>query len=71
MAGEARPITPFIVAEARKLASAEAIGGSACSTPPRGRHRWSLRLLATEVVRLGLVETVSYETVRQTLKQTR
>ena len=42
----------------------------ACSTPPPGRQRWSLRLLATEVVRLGLVETVSYETVRQTLKQT-
>jgi homeodomain-containing protein len=42
----------------------------ACSTPPRGRQRWSLRLLAKEVVRLGLVEAVSYETVRQTLKQT-
>ena len=42
----------------------------ACSTPPEGRSRWSLRLLADALVRLEVVETVSYETVRQTLKQT-
>jgi hypothetical protein len=42
----------------------------ACGTPPTGRRRWSLRLLAKAVVRLGLVETVSHETGRQTLKQT-
>jgi hypothetical protein len=43
----------------------------ACSVPPAGRERWTLRLLADELVRLEVVETVSYETVRQTLKQTR
>lgn len=42
----------------------------ACSTPPTGRERWSLRLLADALVRLELVDTVSHETVRQTLKQT-
>ena len=43
----------------------------ACSAPPAGRERWTLRLLATELVRLEVVETVSYETVRRTLEQTR
>jgi transposase len=42
----------------------------ACSAPPAGRERWTLRLLATELVRLEVAETVSYETVRRTLKQT-
>jgi hypothetical protein len=42
----------------------------ACSAPPPGRERWSLRLLADELVRLEVVAGVSYETVRQTLKQT-
>jgi transposase len=40
------------------------------STPPTGRARWSLRLLARELVRLEVVDTVSPETVRQVLKQT-
>jgi Homeodomain-like domain len=42
----------------------------ACSTPPVGRERWTLRLLADELVRLEVVEAVSYETVRRTLQQT-
>ena len=42
----------------------------ACGAPPEGQARWTLRLLATELVRLEIVETVSYETVRRTLKQT-
>lgn len=42
----------------------------ACSAPPAGRERWTLRLLADELVRLEVVETISYETVRRTLKQT-
>jgi transposase len=42
----------------------------ACSDPPVGRARWTLRLLADELVRLEVVETVSYETVRRTLQQT-
>ena len=41
-----------------------------CGEPPEGRSRWTLRLLADEVVRLEIVEAVSHETVRQTLKKT-
>ena len=37
--------------------------------PPAGYANWSLRLLARKVVELGLVDAVSYETVRQTLKK--
>jgi len=43
----------------------------ACSAPPDGQARWSLRLLADELVRLEVVEAVSHETVRQALKKTR
>ena len=42
-----------------------------CSGPPKGRSDWSLRLLADKMVELGYVESVSYETVRQTLKKTK
>ena len=42
----------------------------ACSAAPDGQARWSLRLLANELVRLEVVEAVSYETVRRTLKKT-
>ena len=38
---------------------------------PKGYANWSLRLLAERVVELGLVESISHETVRQTLKKTR
>jgi len=37
--------------------------------PPQGFANWSLRLLADKVVELGIVESVSYETVRRTLKK--
>jgi transposase len=43
----------------------------ACSRPPDGRARWTLRLLARQMVDLAQVESLSYETVRQTLKKTR
>ena len=42
----------------------------ACSPPPAGRERWTLRLLADALVRLEVVDAVSHETVRRTLKQT-
>ena len=42
-----------------------------CSDPPEGRERWSMRLLADRMVELGHVGSVSYETVRRTLKKTR
>src|SRR6266545_4664892 len=37
----------------------------ACSAPPEGRKRWTLRLLAERLVALEVIESVSYETVRQ------
>jgi len=43
----------------------------ACSRPPEGRVRWTLKLLADRLIELELVETVSRETVRRTLKKTR
>lgn len=43
----------------------------ACSEAPQGHARWTLRLLADRFVALGLVEELSHETVRQTLKKTR
>jgi hypothetical protein len=42
----------------------------ACSSPPPGQARWTLRLLADELVRLEVVDTISYETVRRTFEQT-
>lgn len=38
--------------------------------PPKGYANWSLRLLARKVVELELVEAISHETVRRTLKET-
>lgn len=38
--------------------------------PPKGFANWSLRLLAQRVVELAIVDAVSYETVRRTLKKT-
>ena len=42
----------------------------ACSSPPEGRARWTLHLLADRMVTLEYVESISYETVRRTLKKT-
>ena len=42
----------------------------ACSKPPAGKARWTLRLLADEMVELDVVDSLSHETVRQTLKKT-
>jgi homeodomain-containing protein len=39
-------------------------------SPPPGYANWTLRLLARKVVELGIVDSVSYETVRRTLKKT-
>jgi transposase len=43
----------------------------ACSTPPEGRRCWTMRLLADRLVALGVVEALSDETVRRTLKKPR
>ena len=39
-------------------------------SPPKGYSNWTLRLLARKVVELKIVDSVSYETVRRTLKKT-
>jgi hypothetical protein len=41
-----------------------------CGPKPESKGRWTLRLLAEQLVVLGYVEQVSYETVRQALKKT-
>lgn len=50
-------------AEARLVATA-------CGEPPAGCAKWTLRLLADRLVELEVVESVSVETVRRTLKKT-
>ena len=42
----------------------------ACSMPPKGRSRWTVRLLADRLVELDVVDSVSYKTVWETLKKT-
>ena len=42
----------------------------ACSQPPEGRAGWTLRLLADQLVECEIVDSISTETVRQTLKKT-
>jgi transposase len=43
----------------------------ACSTPPAGRARWTMALLADQLVELRVVDAISPEAVRTTLKKTR
>jgi hypothetical protein len=40
-----------------------------CSEPPEGFARWSLRLLADQVVELRYIDTISHETIRRLLKK--
>ena len=42
----------------------------ACSAAPEGHTRWTLRLLADQVVKLELTDSISRETIRQVLKKT-
>jgi len=42
----------------------------ACSKPPKGRTRWTLRLLETKVVELHIVDRASDSTIGRTLKKT-
>jgi hypothetical protein len=62
---EAPPVPPKI--DGRVEAHLVAI---CCSAAPAGRTRWTLRLLAGELRRRGLVTSVSIETVRKALKKT-
>jgi transposase len=64
---QARPSRPPLLdgeGEARLIALR-------CSAPPAGHARWTLRLLADQAVALDIVEAISHETVRQTLKKMR
>jgi transposase len=58
---------------ARKLDGAQEakLLAVACSQPPQGKQRWTLRLLAERMVELEVVPELSHETVRQTLKKER
>jgi transposase len=42
---------------------------TACSQAPEGHDHWTMRLLAGRLVELGVVESISHETVRLTLKK--
>lgn len=62
---QARPSVP------RKLSDAQTvqIAALACTTPPPGYARWSLRLLTARVIECGIVAHVCPETVRQALQK--
>jgi transposase len=69
---------PALLPRPTRRIYARALGGAqearlialACSPPPDGTRRWTLRLLAERVVELGYAESVSHETVRRTLQKT-
>lgn len=42
----------------------------ACSSPPKGQAKWSLRLLADHVIELNIVDTISHQSVSNILKKT-
>ncbi len=58
--GEAHPVS----------STGQALIALACSDAPEGHEHWTLRLLADQVVELGLAPSLSYETVRLRLKKT-
>jgi len=61
---ETPPVEPKIIGdvEARIIALS-------CSTPPSGRSRWSLRLLADKAVELHIIDSISHEAVSRLLKK--
>jgi transposase len=56
---------PRILGDARAKITA-----LACSTAPEGHARWTLRLLADRAVKLGFIDSISHNAVRQILKKT-
>lgn len=63
---EVPPVAPKVTGEIEAR-----IAHIACTDAPEGASRWTLGLIAGEVVELGLLESVSRETVRRVLKKTR
>jgi len=59
------PTLPILDGEAEAKVIAMRLG-----KPPAGYGRWTLRLLAEQVVELEIVESISHETIRTTLKKT-
>jgi hypothetical protein len=63
---------PLLEAPRKKLLSGEQealVIATRLGEPPTGYGQWTLRLLADKVVELGIAESISYETVRRTLKK--
>ena len=58
--GEAHPVS----------STGQALVALACGEPPQGRASWTLKLLADRLVECEIVDRISPETVRQTLKKT-
>jgi len=67
--GRKKRVTPPIPPKVTGEVEAKIIALS-CSTPPRGRSRWTLELLAERAVELKNIDNISHETVRQVLKTT-
>ena len=63
---ETPPIQPIITGEIEAH-----IIALACSTPPEGYTRWTLRLLENKVVELGIVDKISDNTIGRMLKKTK
>jgi transposase len=61
---ETPPVAPKITGEVEAK-----IIALSCSSPPPGRSRWSLRLLADKVVELQYIDSISYEAVGRLLKK--
>lgn len=61
---ETPPITPKITGDVETK-----IIALSCSTPPSGRSKWSLRLLADKSVELQYVDSISHEAVNRLLKK--
>lgn len=72
-------LEPALLPKPTKRIDARALDGRqeahlialACSAPPEGKKRWTLRLLAERMVELEYTDSVSHEAVRQALKKTR
>jgi hypothetical protein len=43
----------------------------ACSTPPEGRSRWTMQMIADELIRLEVVDYITDSTICETMKKTR
>ena len=65
------PSAPSRALRVRERVNAGKLIALACSKPPKGRVRWTLRLLENKVVELGIVDRASDSTIGRALKKTR